>query len=152
MYKRQTVNLAEPLVRTGTQWTNYPLGVFQEFINLECPLQDMQLYYYGDVPDGAGLSSSAAIEVVTACALDTLYSMHLSTTELALLSQRAENNFIGVQCGIMDQFAVAMASENHAIKLDCGTLEYRQVPLQLGDHALVLANTCLLYTSPSPRD
>ena len=61
--ERATVNLAEPLVRTGTQWTNYPLGVFQEFINLECPLQDMQLYYYGDVPDGAGLSSSAAIEV-----------------------------------------------------------------------------------------
>ena len=139
--QRATVNLAEPLVRTGNQWTNYPLGVFQEFINLECPLQDMQLYYYGDVPDGAGLSSSAAIEVVTACALDTLYSMHLSTTELALLSQRAENNFIGVQCGIMDQFAVANAMADRAMALNCNTLDCEQVPLKSADYRILISNT-----------
>ncbi len=139
--ERASINLAEPLVRNGKQWTNYPLGVFKEFINLDCPLQSMQLYYHGDVPDGAGLSSSAAIEVVTAFALNTLYSMQLPTTELALLSQRAENNFIGVQCGIMDQFAVAMATADHAIALNCYTHDYEQVPLESGDYRLLISNT-----------
>lgn len=139
--ERATIDLTQPFKRDGNLWINYPLGVFQEFKNLDCQLQGLQLYFYGDVPDGAGLSSSAAIEVVTACALNQLHSMQLPTTELALLSQRAENDFIGVQCGIMDQFAVAMAKADHAIALSCNTLEHEQVPLKLGDYRILISNT-----------
>jgi galactokinase len=136
-----TIDLTKALVKDGKHWTNYPLGVMHEFTALGCQLQGMQLYFYGDVPDGAGLSSSAAIEVVTAFALNQLHNMQLPTTELALLSQRAEHNFNGVQCGIMDQFAVAMASADHAISLQCNTLQYEQVPLELGDYQLLIGNT-----------
>lgn len=136
-----SIDLTQPLVRDGKNWTNYPLGVFQEFRNLGCDLQGMQLYFYGDLPDGAGLSSSAAIEVVTAFAINTLYSMQQSTIDLALLSQQAEKNFNDVQCGIMDQFAVAMAQADHAMALNCDTLDYDQVPLELGDYQLLISHT-----------
>ena len=125
----------------GDNWINYPLGVLDQFVKRNVELDGIDCLYSGNVPNGAGLSSSASIEVVTAFAINQLFDASFSLLDLIKMSQAAENDFVGMQCGIMDQFAVAMASENHAIKLDCGTLEYRQVPLQLGDHALVLANT-----------
>jgi len=125
----------------GDNWINYPLGVLDQFVKRNVELDGVDCLYSGNVPNGAGLSSSASIEVVTAFAINQLFSASFSLLDLIKMSQAAENDFVGMQCGIMDQFAVAMASENHAIKLDCATLEYRQVPLQLGDHALVLANT-----------
>ena len=125
----------------GDNWIHYPLGVLDQFVKRNVELDGVDCLYSGNVPNGAGLSSSASIEVVTAFAINQLFSASFSLLDLIKMSQAAENDFVGMQCGIMDQFAVAMASENHAIKLDCATLEYRQVPLQLGDHALVLANT-----------
>jgi len=125
----------------GDNWINYPLGVLDQFVKRDIALDGIDCLYSGNVPNGAGLSSSASIEVVTAFAINTLFDARFSLLELIKMSQAAENDFVGMQCGIMDQFAVAMAKENHAIKLDCATLEYRQVPLQLGDYSLVLANT-----------
>ncbi len=122
-------------------WVNYPLGVIKEFIDLDHRIEGLQLYYSGNVPNGAGLSSSASIEVLTAFALNQLFNGAMSNTELAVLSRRAENNFVGVQCGIMDQFAVAMAKENHALALHCDTLDYQHVPLQLGDYRIIISNT-----------
>lgn len=128
-------------VARSNQWVDYPLGVISEFQTLGHNIRGLQMYYSGDVPNGAGLSSSASIEVLTAYALNALFGTELSNVDIALLCQRAENNFVGVQCGIMDQFAIAMAQPQHAIALQCDTLQYQQVPLSLGDYRIVISNT-----------
>ena len=125
----------------GDQWINYPLGVMQQFTNDGINLQGFECLYSGNVPNAAGLSSSASIEVVTAFALNALFNLDYDLLSLVKLSQRAENEFVGVQCGIMDQFAVAMGQADHAMKLDCETLDCEQVPLPAGDHDIVLVNT-----------
>ena len=98
------------------------------------------LYYDCTVPFGSGLSSSAAIEVATAVTLCEYAGVPYDKVELALLSQKAENQYAGVNCGIMDQFASAMGKKDHAVLLDCSTLTYEYVPLKLGDYCLVVAN------------
>ncbi len=128
-------------VNTGQKWINYPLGVMNEFIARGAVLPGMDLLFSGDIPNGAGLSSSASIEMVTAVALNELLDQQLDMLELVKMSQRAENHFVGMNCGIMDQFAVGFGSKDHAIALDCDTLEYKNVPLILGGHSLIIANT-----------
>jgi len=125
----------------GDNWINYPLGVVDQFVKRGFDIDGIDCLFSGNVPNAAGLSSSASIEVVTAFAINEIFSCDLPLIELVKMSQAAENDFVGMQCGIMDQFAVAMAKENHALFLDCSTLEYRQVPLTLNEFAIVLANT-----------
>ncbi len=123
------------------EWVNYPLGVIAEFIDRGINIPGLELLYYGDIPNGAGLSSSASIEMVTAYALNEICSAGLSVTEMAKLCQHAENSFVGMNCGIMDQFAVGMGRKDMAILLDCDTLDYEAVPLDLKDYQLVISNT-----------
>lgn len=125
----------------GDNWINYPLGVVDQFIKRGFDIDGIDCLFSGNVPNGAGLSSSASIEIVTAFAINEIYSCKLSLIELIKMAQAAENDFVGMQCGIMDQFAVAMAKENHAMLLNCTSLEHRQVPLALNDFTIVLANT-----------
>lgn len=125
----------------GENWINYPLGVLDQFRKKGIELDGFDCLYSGNVPNGAGLSSSASIEVVTAFALNTLLETDLSRLELVHASQAAENDFVGMQCGIMDQFAVAFAKADHAMMLDCHTLEHRQVPLKLDGLSIVVTNT-----------
>ena len=125
----------------GDHWVNYPLGVLQQFLQAGHNVDGFECLYSGDVPNAAGLSSSAAIEVVTAFAINELFACKIDLLSLVKLSQRAENQFVGVQCGIMDQFAVAMAQANHAMKLNCQTLECEQTPLDLDSHGILLINT-----------
>ena len=125
----------------GDTWINYPLGVLDQFSKKGITFNGLDCLYSGNVPNGAGLSSSASIEVVTAFALNTLSDKQFSLLELVKMAQAAENDFVGMQCGIMDQFAVAMAEADHAIQLHCGTLEYRQVPMNLTDVSIVISNT-----------
>jgi len=125
----------------NTEWVNYPLGVMIQLLEFGYIPEGLDILYYGNIPNGAGLSSSASIEVVTAYALDHLFNLGLEKVDMVKLSQKAENEFIGVNCGIMDQFAVGMGKKDHAIFLDCGTLEYELVPLNLGDYKIVIANT-----------
>lgn len=125
----------------GDNWINYPLGVLDQFTRLGIELDGFDCLYSGNVPNGAGLSSSASIEVVTAFALDDLLKTGLSLNDQVRMSQAAENDFVGMQCGIMDQFAVAFAQANHAIMLDCHTLAHRQVPLHLDDLVVIVTNT-----------
>ena len=125
----------------GDNWINYPLGVLDQFTRRGVSIDGFDCLYSGNVPNGAGLSSSASIEVVTAYALNELMQTQLSLEELVLISQAAENDFVGMQCGVMDQFAVAMAQADHAIKLDCATLAYEQVPMDLNGYSLVVSNT-----------
>jgi len=101
----------------------------------------MDILYYGNIPNGSGLSSSASIEVLTTYIIKELYNIDISLKDISLLSQYAENKYVGVNCGIMDQFAVAMGKKNHAIFLDTTTLQYEYAPLNLGNCRIVIANT-----------
>jgi galactokinase len=125
----------------GQTWVNYPLGVMREFQLRKFRLKGMAMLFAGNIPNAAGLSSSASIEMVTAVALNDLLGNKLDMLELVKLSQHAENDFVGMNCGIMDQFAVGMGKKDNAIFLNCDTLDYKLVPLILGDYRLVITNT-----------
>ena len=133
--------LKGPFVNTGRKWINYPLGVINEFLKKGNKLSGLEFLYYGDVPNGAGLSSSASIEMVTAVALNEFFNASLSTLDLVKLSQKAENEFVGMNCGIMDQFAVGFGKKDHAIFLNCDTLFFENVPIILSDCSLIITNT-----------
>jgi galactokinase len=122
-------------------FANYPKGVIWALKQQGIAISGADFLFHGNLPSGAGLSSSASIEVVTAKALDTLADGGLPEEKLALLSQFAENRFVGVNCGIMDQFAVAMGKRNHALLLNCDTMVYEHVPVMLKDYELVITNT-----------
>ncbi|TAL75029.1 MAG: galactokinase [Bacteroidetes bacterium] len=128
-------------VNTGKKWINYPLGVINEFLKKEIKLSGMEFLFYGDVPNGAGLSSSASIEMVTAVALNEFFNAGLTTIDLVKMSQKAENEFVGMNCGIMDQFAVGFGKKDHAIFLNCNSLFFEQVPIVLNDCSLIITNT-----------
>lgn len=129
------------------KWGDYQIGVAVELLKAGYEICGCDLVYDDTTPHGGGLSSSAAIEVSTALMFATFSNEAKGITapvdmiEMAKLSQLAEHNFIGVNCGIMDQFASAMGKANHAIFLDCATLEYEHIPLNLGEYCLVLSNT-----------
>ncbi|WP_368658167.1 galactokinase [Metabacillus halosaccharovorans] len=123
-------------------WANYPKGVIKEFTDRGNQLKTgFDVLYYGNIPNGAGLSSSASIELVTAVALQSILETTFSSVDLVKMSQHAENEFIGVSCGIMDQFAIGMGKEDHAILLNCQTLDYQYSPIVLEEASLVIANT-----------
>ena len=124
----------------GLKIGNYQAGVAYFMQEKGVELVGCDLYYDCTVPFGSGLSSSAAIEVATAVALYEYAGVKYDKVEVALLSQKAENLYAGVNCGIMDQFASAMGKKDHAVLLDCSTLKYEYVPLKLGDYCLVVAN------------
>lgn len=128
------------LQATG-KWFDYPIGVLKALQKTGGVFSGMDILFFGTIPNGAGLSSSASIEVVTAYALNDIAQLKLDTVALAILAKQVENEFIGVNCGIMDQFAVGMGKENHAIALNCDTLAYDYVPLILKDYALLISNT-----------
>ena len=128
---RDSFSLQE-LVPSATQkWSNFIRGVCQQFALLGFELKGLDLVVEGNVPQGAGLSSSAALEVAAAVLLDALHGWEQDRVELVKLAQRAENDFVGVDCGIMDQFASMMGQENHALFLDCRSLGYDLIPLRL---------------------
>lgn len=119
---------------------NYQAGVAYFLQKKGVKIVGCDLYYDCTVPFGSGLSSSAAIEVATAVAFCEYAGVAYDKVEIALLAQKAENEYAGVNCGIMDQFASAMGKKDHAVLLDCATLRYEYVPLQLGEYCLVVAN------------
>ena len=124
----------------GLKIGNYQAGVAYYLQEKGVEIVGCDLYYDCTVPFGSGLSSSAAIEVATAVTLCEYAGVQYDKVELALLSQKAENKYAGVNCGIMDQFASAMGKKDHAVLLDCATLAYEYVPLKLGEYCLVVAN------------
>lgn len=124
-------------------WTAYPLGIVWSLKQKGNIVEHgFDVLFFGNIPNGSGLSSSASIEVVTTYGLSTMLSFGISNVEIAKLCQFSENEFNKVNCGIMDQFAVAMGKENHAIYLDTATLDYSYAPIQLDDEKIVIMNTC----------
>ena len=123
-------------------WANYPKGVIKMFLEAGQKIDaGFDILFSGNIPNGAGLSSSASIEMLTAIVLKDLFQLTIDPVEMAQLGKKTENLFIGVNSGIMDQFAVAMGKKDHAILLDCNTLKYDYVPVVLKDEVIVIANT-----------
>lgn len=123
-------------------WANYPKGVIKTFLDKGYVIdRGMDILFFGNIPNGAGLSSSASIEVLVAVILKDLFKLSIDMVEMVKYCQIAENKFIGVNSGIMDQFAVGMGKKDHAILLDCNTLKYEYVPIKLEDMSIVIANT-----------
>ena len=139
--QKTVIPVTDHFSKQPVRWFNYPLGVFEQFIKKGIPMRGMELLFYGDIPNNAGLSSSASIEVVTAFALNHMLNSGLDLLDLVKMSQKAEQEFAGVNCGIMDQFAVGMGKANHAIFLNCNNLEYKLVPVPLSGYKLVIANS-----------
>ena len=125
-------------------WSDYPVGVALQLQASGCRLSGANLLIHGEVPLGAGLSSSAAIEVATACALLDISGCPMDRMHRARLCQKAENEFVGAQCGIMDQFVSLHGRRGHALLLDCRSLEYEPVPIP-ADVRLVICNTMVKH-------
>ena len=124
-------------------WANYPLGVVWAFAEKGYKLeQGFDMVIWGNIPNGSGLSSSASLEVLTGVILTDLFGItDLTMTDLALIGQYSENNFNGCNCGIMDQFAVAMGKKDNAIFLDTSTLKYEYAPIELKDAKIIITNS-----------
>ena len=132
--------MTEPL--PGKSWVNYPMGCFAWYVRQGHKFdQGLDILIWGNVPAGAGLSSSAALEVVAAFAANDYLGLNYNHTDFAKIGQLAEHEFAGVNCGIMDQFASSWGKKDHAIHLNCDTLEFEHVPVKLNGIKVVIANT-----------
>ena len=139
----------DDLVLSG-KWSDYPVSVIKTFANMGYSCQyGADFLFDGDLPDGSGLSSSAAMEVVTGKVLCELNGFSLTGQMLAVIGQFAENRFIGVNCGIMDQFASAMAKENNAVLLDTDTLSFEYVPVPFDKASIVIVNSGVRHSLAS---
>ena len=130
-------------------WANFLLGVIAQFIKVTKKVPGFDCVFGGDVPLGAGMSSSAAIECGLAFAINNIFHFNFPKLDLVKFSQKAEHEYAGVQCGIMDQFAVMFGKENKVIKLDCRSLEYEYFPFSMENHLLVLVNTGVKHSLAS---
>ncbi|MES2454516.1 MAG: galactokinase [Bacteroidota bacterium] len=135
------IPLADSYVKTGSEWYNYPLGVFHEILKDHKIPTGLDLSFVGNIPIGSGLSSSASIEVVMAYALNDYFNLGYDRLQLVLMAKSVENNFIGLNSGIMDQFAVAFGESSKALVLNCDTLKYKAVDCNLGEYNLAIINT-----------
>ncbi|MBS4174578.1 galactokinase [Bacillus sp. FJAT-49736] len=128
--------------RKEHDWANYPKGMLH-FIQREGHpiLNGFDILFCGNIPNGAGLSSSASIELLTGVMLDDIFQLQIPRLDLIKLAQKSENDFIGVNCGIMDQFAIGMGKKDTGILLDCKTLQYEYAPIKLAHHQIIIMNT-----------
>ncbi|WP_241576266.1 galactokinase [Rosenbergiella collisarenosi] len=134
-------SLEEPIVfRDSAMWANYPRGVVKHLRQINDQFQGIDMVISGDVPQGAGLSSSASLEVAIGTAIQQLYELPISPVEIALNGQAAENQFVGCNCGIMDQMISAMGKADHALLLDCQSLETQPVSMP-DDVAVLIVNS-----------
>lgn len=131
----------DAIVKTDKHWPDYILGIIDQLQKTNAALSGFNLLVAADIPIGAGLSSSAALECATVFALNELFALQLTKAEMAHISQHAEHEFAGVKCGVMDMFASLFGKKDHVINLDCRSLFYEYVPLRLNGYKLLLLNT-----------
>ncbi|GAA4782163.1 galactokinase [Olivibacter ginsenosidimutans] len=140
----------DAIKRSGKLWPDYILGVVEQLQLNNYAINDgFDLVFTGDIPQGAGLSSSAALECATAYALSQLFQLNIQKLDLALLSQAAENQFVGVNCGLMDQFASVFGKEQQLIKLDCADYTYEYIPFNTSDIKILLLDTQVKHSLAS---
>jgi galactokinase len=135
------LELQTSYIKKDNNWYNFPVGIINELLQNGYSISGVDMLFYGNLPIAAGLSSSASIEVATAFALNQLFQLNISKIKIATLSKKVENEFIGMNCGIMDQFAVAMGKKDKAILLNCDTLDYEYLPFEIGDYVLAIINS-----------
>ena len=137
-----TFNIDELKNEESHDWANYPKGVIDVLRKHGHDVQQgFDMVVFGNIPNGAGLSSSASLELLMAVMMDKIFKFNIDRVELVKYCQEAENQFIGVNCGIMDQFAIGMGKEKSAILLDCNTLDYKYSTVDLKDEVIIIANT-----------
>ncbi|MDR0273298.1 MAG: galactokinase, partial [Clostridiales bacterium] len=122
-------------------WANYAKGIVYHLQRAGHKFSGFEVMFSGDIPNGAGLSSSASVEIAMAVALTEFFSLGIEMIELVKLAQRSENEFVGVNCGIMDMFAIGMGKKDFATALHCDSLEYEYVPLNLDEYKIVIMDT-----------
>lgn len=136
------VDLDELAYKKEDNWTNYVKGMLQELKKHGYIIdKGMDILFYGEIPNGAGLSSSASIELVTGVLLKKMFNLNIEMLDLIKAGKAVENNYIGVNSGIMDQFAIGMGKKDCAILLDCNTLKYSYAPVKLDDYNIIIMNT-----------
>ena len=142
-YKQKaSYNPREILYDQEHTWMNYPKGVTKALMDLDHDISGCDILLKGDVPQGAGLSSSAAVEIAITRLLNDLNGLHIDPIEIAYIGKKAENEFVGVQCGVMDQFVASLGREDNALFIDCRTNDHENIPLP-PDHAVVIVNTMI---------
>lgn len=139
----------ENIEKCDKSWANYLLGVIAQFVKAGKKVQGFDCVFGGNVPIGAGMSSSAAIETGLAFAINHMQQFNYPTIDMVKFSQKAEHEYAGVQCGIMDQFAAMHGKDSHVIKLDCRSLEYELYPLDMTDQLVILVNTGVKHSLAS---
>lgn len=122
-------------------WMNYVTGMFKELKKIKSDLQGIDVVVYGNIPTGSGLSSSASLEMLIGEILNTIFDLNISREDMSVIGMKVENNHLGLQTGIMDQFAISLGKENSAILLDTSTLDYEYINIDLQDNILVILNT-----------
>lgn len=142
------VDISAPVKTTEPHWANYLLGVLAQVSDKE-GIGNFNCVFDGDLPTGAGLSSSAAVECAFAFALNELFDLKLTRLNIITMAQWAEHNYVGVKCGIMDQFASVMGKKDQVMMLDCRSLESEYFPLELGENTLVLCDTNVKHSLAS---
>ncbi len=146
---KETYTVAVTALQPTKTWATYILGVVDQLIKRGHKIAGFNLVIDGDVPLGAGLSSSAAVECATVFALNELFALGIEKMEMVKIAQQAEHEFAGVMCGIMDQFASMFGKKDHVIKLDCRSLEYEYMPIKLDGFKLVLFNSNVKHSLAS---
>ena len=139
--EKRELDLDQPIDYSNSGWLPYVLGVLHELVQRGRIEVGADIVFRGTVPRGAGLSSSAALEIATALALDTAFNLWLNPVDMARLCRDVEHRYAGVRCGIMDQFASRLGRTDHALLIDCRNLEARHVPLAFDDHRLVIVDS-----------
>ncbi|WP_201714695.1 galactokinase [Rossellomorea arthrocnemi] len=135
-------DLSDLSFKESDQWANYPKGMFLYLMEAGYKVRHgADILFYGNIPNGAGLSSSASIEMATGVLLNGLFDLKLKRMPMIQFGQMVENKYIGVNSGIMDQFAIGMGKQDHAILLNCQTLDYQYAPLELGQYVIMIINT-----------
>ncbi len=138
-----------PITKSELGWPNFVLGIVDQLNKAGKIVGGFDMAITGNIPTGAGVSSSAAFECAVIFALNELFAIGLSKIEMVLLAQKAENEFVGVQCGIMDQFASVFGRKNQVIKLNCNSLEFEYVPFKMSNTKLVLFDTHVKHSLAS---
>jgi len=145
----ESLSIKITAIKKADNWKNYVLSVVNEFVLLGKSVSGFDCAFGGDIPRGSGMSSSAAVEGGLAYAINDIFNFGLNRVELALLCQRAEHNFPGVNCGIMDMYASINGKKDHVILLDCKNITHEYFPLQLSGYKIVLLNTKVHHTLAS---
>lgn len=145
----ETVEIRMEDIAPTNNWSTYVLGVVNQFMERRAPISGFNMVLDGNIPIGAGMSSSAALESAVAFAINELFELGYEKLELVKMAQMAEHRFAGVRCGIMDMFASVFGKKDHVIQLDCRSLEYEYKPLQLDGYQILLFNTNIKHSLAS---